>query len=642
MNQSLYRAPAFQIGVITLLVFLGILGLRWEGYLERAELDAYDWSLRLRPVKPGPTSPITLVAITDEDIRELGQWPVTDEVLARALTIVAQHHPRAIGVDIYRDLEVPPGRQELNQILSAHPEMMMVMKFGKIEQGGIPGPAVLRGTDRVGFSDVVVDADGIVRRGLLFLDDGINFYRAFSLLLALQYLKPAGIVPEPAIENPDWVQLGQTVFRPFESHDGGYVEADAQGYQFLLDLERGENVFPTISLGALLAEDFKPEWVQNNIVLIGVVAQGVKDYFYTSQCGTLTVCPQIPGIELHGYIVRQLLRLAQEKGHVAIATFPDSLEAGWIGLWVLGGGLIGAWVRGAWRFSLAVLMGIVLLGGIVVSGMMVGKWIPFVPPVLGWMVNGMVVTALMSNREKQDRTVLMSLFSRHVSPEVAQAVWAERDQFLENGRLRPQKLVVTTLFSDLEGFTPIAEKMEPHRLLDWLNTYMERMVNIIISHEGVVDDYYGDMIKAGFGVLKTGQTEEDIGQDAKKAVSCAIAMEEEMTRLNREWQEHGLPAVRMRIGIQTGPVVVGSLGSAQRLKFTTLGDSVNIAARLESFQKDSAEWWVGEEVCRILIGDTTKQYLGEHLWSLKEVGVVSLKGKAIGVSVYRLYSRKKN
>ena len=642
MNQSLYRAPAFQIGVITLLVFLGILGLRWEGYLESAELDAYDWSLRLRPVKPGPTSPITLVAITDEDIRELGHWPVTDEVLARALTIVAQHHPRAIGVDIYRDLEVPPGRQELNQILSAHPEMMMVMKFGKIEQGGIPGPAVLRGTDRVGFSDVVVDADGIVRRGLLFLDDGINFYRAFSLLLALQYLKPAGIVPEPAIENPDWVQLGQTVFRPFESHDGGYVEADAQGYQFLLDLERGENVFPTISLGALLAEDFKPEWVQNNIVLIGVVAQGVKDYFYTSQCGTLTVCPQIPGIELHGYIVRQLLRSAQEKGHVVIATFPDSLEAGWIGLWVLGGGLVGMWVRGAWRFSLAVLMGIVMLGGIVVSGMMVGKWIPFVPPVLGWMVNGMVVTALMSNREKQDRTVLMSLFSRHVSPEVAQAVWAERDQFLENGRLRPQKLVVTTLFSDLEGFTPIAEKMEPHRLLDWLNTYMERMVNIIISHEGVVDDYYGDMIKAGFGVLKTGQTEEDIGQDAKKAVSCAIAMEEEMTRLNREWQEHGLPAVRMRIGIQTGPVVVGSLGSAQRLKFTTLGDSVNIAARLESFQKDSAEWWVGEEVCRILIGDTTKQYLGEHLWSLKEVGVVSLKGKAIGVSVYRLYSRKKN
>ena len=87
---------------------------------------------------------------------------------------------------------------------------------------------------------------------------------------------------------------------------------------------------------------------------------------------------------------------------------------------------------------------------------------------------------------------------------------------------------------------------------------------------------------------------------------------------------------------------MGSLGSAQRLKFTTLGDSVNIAARLESFQKDSAEWWAGEEVCRILIGDTTKQYLGDHPWSLKEVGVVTLKGKAVGVSVYRLYSRKES
>jgi adenylate cyclase len=184
--------------------------------------------------------------------------------------------------------------------------------------------------------------------------------------------------------------------------------------------------------------------------------------------------------------------------------------------------------------------------------------------------------------------------------------------------------------------------MEPNQLLDWLNTYMERMVNIIISHGGVVDDYYGDMIKAGFGVLKTGQMEEDIGQDARKAVSCAIAMEQEMIRLNREWQEHGLSAVRMRVGIYTGSVVVGSLGSAQRLKFTTLGDSVNIAARLESFQKDSAEWWAGEEVCRILLGDTTKQYLGNQPWSLKEVGVVALKGKAIGVSVYKLCSRKKN
>jgi len=100
VSHSFLRAPAFQIVVITLLVFLGVMGLRWKGYLEGAELEAYDWSLRLRPIKAGLTPPITVVAITDEDIRELGHWPVTDEVLGKALSIIAQHHPRAIGVDI--------------------------------------------------------------------------------------------------------------------------------------------------------------------------------------------------------------------------------------------------------------------------------------------------------------------------------------------------------------------------------------------------------------------------------------------------------------------------------------------------------------------------------------------------------------
>ena len=639
MGHSPLRSPAFHIGVMTLLVFLGVMGLRWEGVLESAELDAYDWSMRLRPINTRLNPPITLVSITDQDIRTLGQWPVTDEILAKGLGILTSYHPRAIGVDIYRDLEVPPGRQELNRILEAHPEILLVMKFGKIEKGGIPGPALLRGTDRVGFNDVIVDSGGIVRRGLLFLDDGTNFYRSFSLLLALQYLQQESIVPKAAPENADWVQLGKTVIRPFESHDGGYVEADAQGYQYLLDLERGKNVFPAISFGAVLAGTFNPELIQDHIVLVGVVAQGVKDYFYTSQCGALTVCPQIPGLELHGYMVHQLLRVAKGEGQAPIATFPDSLEAAWIGLWVLGGGFIAVWVRGAWRFSLAVLIGIVLLGGVVVSGMMDGTWIPFIPPAMGLVVNAMVVTAWLSNREKQDRTLLMSLFSRHVSSEVAQAVWEKREQFLEKGRLRPQKLVVTTLFTDLEGFTTIAENMEPNTVLDWLNTYMERMVQIINNHGGMVDDYHGDMIKADFGVFRLGQTEENKRQDVNNAVSCAVALEQEMRHLNTQWQQQGLPEVRMRIGIQTGPVVVGSLGSAQRLKFTTIGDSVNIASRLESFQKDSLETWSKDEACRILIGETTKQYLGDHPWGLKEVGVITLRGKANRISVYRLFTK---
>ena len=252
----------------------------------------------------------------------------------------------------------------------------------------------------------------------------------------------------------------------------------------------------------------------------------------------------------------------------------------------------------------------------------------------------MVVTAWISNREKQDQRLLMSLFSRHVSSEVAQAVWKKREQFMENGRLRPQKIVATILFADLEGFTTVAENMEPNMVLDWLNTYMGAMGDIINTYGGVVDDYHGDMIKADFGVFRVGQTEEDIRQDVQNGVRCAVALEQEMGRLWNEWKLQGLPAVRMRIGIHTGPVVAGSLGSAQRLKFTTIGDTVNIASRLESFQKDSVETWANEEVCRILMGEPTKQYLGDHLWAIKEVGVLVLKGKSVRVRVYKLCARK--
>ena len=138
MGHSFFRSPVFHMGVIAFLVFLGVMGLRWEGYLEPAELEAYDWSMRLRPTKARQNPPITLVAITEQDIRELGHWPVTDEVLARALNILTPHHPRVIGVDIYRDMEVPPGRAELDRILSGHPEIMMVMKFAKGGKGPFP------------------------------------------------------------------------------------------------------------------------------------------------------------------------------------------------------------------------------------------------------------------------------------------------------------------------------------------------------------------------------------------------------------------------------------------------------------------------------------------------------------------------
>jgi adenylate cyclase len=333
----------------------------------------------------------------------------------------------------------------------------------------------------------------------------------------------------------------------------------------LLNLDRGVHAFPTLSLQAVLAGEGNPEVIHDRIVLLGVVSEGVKDYFYTSQCGNLARCPRVPGIELHGYVVAQLLRDARE-GDAPIATLSEGQEVGWIALWVLGGALVGFWVRGAWRFSIVVLLGLFVLSSIVVVSIANSWWMLWVTPAIGWVVNAMVVTAFISNREQQDRRAVMALFSRHVSPQVAAAVWEQREEFLEQGRWRPHTQVVSTVFTDLEGFTTVAENMPPNQLWEWLNSYLDTMVKIITDHGGLIDDYYGDMIKAGFGVLTKEQTQEDIGRHATNAVKCSLAMEQEMIRLNRLWEQKGLSPVRMRVGINTGQVMVGSYRKCRALE----------------------------------------------------------------------------
>jgi adenylate cyclase len=265
-------------------------------------------------------------------------------------------------------------------------------------------------------------------------------------------------------------------------------------------------------------------------------------------------------------------------------------------------------------------------------------WIPLFPPAVGWACSAALLTAYMTNVEKKQRRLVMQLFSRHVSPEIAEAIWREREQFWEGSRPRSQHVTITVLFTDLEGFTPVSEKLSPQALMDWINAYIDTMAQLVMKHGGVVDDYFGDAIKANFGVPLPRSSEEEIRRDAVHAVACALDMSDEMHQLNATWQRQGLPQVRMRVGIFTGPAVAGSLGTAQRLKYTTIGDTVNIAARLESFDKDAWDSADGDPYCRILIGESTLQYVGPEFRS-RRVGDLTLKGKYEKVSVYQVLGR---
>jgi adenylate cyclase len=623
---SPYIATIWVSGVI----FLAIIALRSAGYLEYLELLAYDGFVRLQPETSGSSPPIVIIGITEDDIRTQGRWPITDATMAAALDTLIGYKPRTIGLDIFRDIGVPPGSEAFYSILKENQYIIAVTKFG---DNGVPPPHVISDTDRVGFNDILVDPGGIVRRGLLFLDDGEKIFYSFSLRLALQYLRVEGILPQPDLSNPQYIALGGTTIPPLEPNEGGYVRADARGYQFLVDFGSTPEVFQTFSLTSLLSGKVPSKDIRDKIIIIGVIAQSVKDLFYTPHSRRFRIYQQLPGVVVHAYIVNQLLRLALE-GKRPRKSAGEKQEMVWILLWSVMGGLIGFRIRSPWLFSLIGSAKLLTLFLITYLAFLRAWWIPVVPPAMSWLISASIVTAYMSNREKKQRSLLMQLFSRYVSPEVADSIWQQRDEFLNNGRPRPQKLSVTVLFSDLKGFTSLSETLDPNSLVDWLNTYMESMTQAVMDHGGAVDDYIGDGIKANFGVPLPRDTQEEIRQDAVNAVNCALAMEREIRRLNNLWRKQNLPNTGIRIGIFSGSVVAAALGSTRRLKYTTIGDTVNIAARLESYDKNFAK----ESLCRILIGESTIYYLGDQFKS-QMVGEEKLKGKKQKITIYQILGR---
>jgi adenylate cyclase len=624
---KMIRNPLFAAALSCLLVSLAIMGVRRNGNLEFLELSAYDWFVRLQPGSSLLDSRIMVVRVSERDILSTGRWPITDDTLAKALTILLKDRPRAVGLDIFRDIPVPPGTEVLNAVLSENPNIIVTMKFG---EGGVRPPPVLKGTEQVGFNDILVDPGGVVRRGLLFLDDGGGVAYSLALRLALLYLQAQGIVPRPDEQNPQHLRLGSVTFRPFEANDGGYVKADARGYQFLLDYQGPEAPFRTYALADLLAGKVPPTAVNDKIVLIGVTAQSVKDFFFTPYSRGFSEAQQVPGVILHAFMVRQLLQAGLQGVH-PLGTLSESQESLWIFLWSLLGGILGLKARSAWRFSLLGFAGVLLIALSAFAAFRYRWWIPLAPPALAFVLTAVLVTAYMTSLERNERALLMQIFSKQVSKEVAESLWQQREQFLKNGRPRSQKLITTAFFSDLRGFTTVSEKMDPQDLMDWLNLYMERMTAIIMDHGGIIDDFAGDGIKANFGLPLPMQSESVIRSDALRAVRSALDMEREMYRLNAHWREKGLPEVGMRIGIYTGPAVAGALGGLQRMKYTTIGDTINIASRLESYDKDLGK----EALCRILIGESTLHYLGPE-FRTERIGEVSLKGKEEKITIHRV------
>ncbi len=615
-------------------VFLLVAGLRLLGGLQAIELAAYDLTLKLRPDKGWHENRVVVILINDEDIRRVGHWPLTDQTLAGIIETLLLARPRAVGVDLYRDLPVAPGTDRFERLLASSGELFFVNKFGGRDAAQVSPPRVLVGTEQVGFADMLIDPGGSVRRGLLFLDDGEAVGHSLALRLALRHLAGHGVVPAAGEPDPSHLRLGAVSFRPLEANDGAYVGADAAGYQFLLDFKGGANPFRTYTLSDVIEKRIPAGALQDRIILIGVSADSVKDFFRTPYSDRGKESVGMPGVVIHAHSVSQLLR-AGLQGERPMGFLPDWAEYLAVLLWGLAGAATALLVRAFALLSLAAVLSTLLLLGGTYAAFLAGWWLPVVPVVLAWASAAGLAIAYLSSHERTERRYLMDIFSSQVSPDVAEEMWRERDKFLQGGRLEPRLLTVSILFTDLHNFTSISEQLTPTELMEWLNHYMDTMAELVMSHGGVVDNFVGDAIKADFGVPIARTDPAAIDDDARRAVHCSLAMGTALEAMNLEWEAVGLPRVSMRAGISTGEVVAGCLGSSKRMKFTTLGDVVNTAARLETYGKDDPNITAKDSICRVLISGDTARRLGDT-FIVEAVGSLKLKGKETLVTVYRV------
>lgn len=620
------RRPIVAAPLLGLAVWLLLASLRLAGGLQGLELRAYD---RLLPQRDGAPieSRVVLIGETEPDIQRYGH-PLPDAVLADALEKLLALDARVVGMDKYRSTPIAPGSERLDRLLRDHRNVVWIFFAGNRAEERVAAPQGLEEREQAGFNDLVDDPDGIVRRGLLFLDEGGRTHYSFPLRLALGYL--AAEHTQIAGDEQGYLRLGGFSLVPLGPQSGGYADIDAGGYQFLLDYPGLARPLPAFTLSELLDGKVPAAAVRGKVALVGAKALSLADHCLLPMVGRRYCAEQ------HGYVVEQLLQTAL-NGRSPMRDWPESAEYAWLLLWCLGGGLASLLRGGAWRFALVAGGGVGLLLAGAALAMAAGWWIPLVPPALGWVGALAVGTAWLSSLERADRQKIRQLFERHVSAQVVAALWETREELFTEGGIKPDQLTATVLFTDLAGFTSVAEGMAPLTLMQWLNEYMDAMSAILIAEGGMINKYIGDAVMAVFGAPIKQSEDAGISADALRAAEAAVLMGERLRELNREWARRGLPSIGMRVGIYTGPLVAGTLGGRQRMEYTVIGDTVNTASRLESFDKSIG---AADErfPCRILVGEATWQRI-QGAYAAREVGLCHLKGKQQAIKVYQVLGR---
>ncbi|MDF5732947.1 MAG: CHASE2 domain-containing protein [Rhizonema sp. PD38] len=369
-----------------------IMLLRSVGLLQSLEWAALDQFFQLRPQEP-PFERITIVAINEASLHSVGRWPIPDSVIAQLLQKLQIHQPRAIGLDIYRDLPVQPGHHDLVSAYRSMPNLVGIEFLSQNHNTSVSPPPVLHQLNQFGFNNLVLDADGKVRRSLLYRHVDNQVHYSFALKLAKVYLKSEGITSKKAKSNPEYLQLGKAVFPRFQRNDGAYVGADDRGYQILSNFPKAGR-FSKVSLTDVLEERVPESLIKDRIVLIGSTAPSLQDNVLIPYSSRImgTVKP-VAGIELQAYFISELIRSALD-GRPLLKVWSKTLEWLWIFAWAYMGTSISRRIRYPSQNILSILLSGFVIVGSAYIGFSFGWWIPILPALLSLGGAAVVITAL--------------------------------------------------------------------------------------------------------------------------------------------------------------------------------------------------------------------------------------------------------
>jgi len=452
-----------------------------------------------------------------------------------------------------------------------------------------------------GFLNARPDGDGIYRWGNLVALYNDKFYPSLALKSASVFLDSQIVlhVDEAGING---ITVGRNYIR---TDEGGRVLINFYGENS--GLPEKDKKFPYYSAIDVLRGEFEKDAFKNKIVLIGATAIGIYDIRPTPYD------PLFPGVEIQASILSNIL-----KGDVLIR--PNWSRIFDVFIILIVGVLLGVLYSGIRAPMLPVLLIIFATVYYTINWLIlnfVGVWLDVVYPTIEIILVTFGVTIFKYLTEEKSRRQIRHAFQHYLSPNLVNEILKEPEKL----RLGGEKKILTVLFSDIRGFTSISEELPPEKVVSILNEYLTPMTHIVFKNNGLLNKYMGDAIMAIFGA----PVYTDL--HANQACNTALEMLEELKKLNEKWAHEKSPHLDIGIGINTGPMHVGNMGSNVLFDYTVIGDSVNLASRLEGTNKIYGT--------SIIISEDTYSMVKDN-FTCRELDFVRVKGKTKPVRIYEL------